>query len=65
MIVKCTTHGFDTKGSQYEKNGDRGRLWASDADEQEYNRLTKALADYYSTLQNMPLGEQLAKEDLI
>ena len=54
MIVKCTTHGFDTNGSHYDKKGDPGRLWATDADEQEYNRLIKALADYYSTLEVMP-----------
>ena len=54
VLAHEITHGFDTKGSQYDKNGDRGRLWATDADEQEYNRLTKALADYYSTLEVMP-----------
>lgn len=54
VVAHEVTHGFDTKGSNYDKKGDPGRLWATDADEQEYNRLTKALADYYSTIEVLP-----------
>lgn len=63
------THAFDTSGSQWDKYGNRGTLWASPADEQEFNRRSQLLAKYYSTFEVLPgvyadgqktLGENIA-----
>ncbi|MBR2290741.1 MAG: M13 family metallopeptidase [Prevotella sp.] len=63
------THGFDTIGSEYDKNGDHNPIWASPADEQEFNRRAQLLSDYYSRFEIVPghyadgeetLGENIA-----
>lgn len=51
------THGFDTNGTKYDKKGDAytdgNSLWATAADEQQFNTRAKALADYYSSFKLM------------
>ena len=48
------THGFDPNGLKYDKLGDLGNLWGSDADKQEYNRRAQQLIDCYSGFEVMP-----------
>ena len=48
------THGFDTNGAGYNKIGDPGDIWASDADKQEFLRRTKMLEECYSGFEVMP-----------
>jgi len=48
------THGFDNLGALYDKNGDPNPIWGSEADRQEFERRSKQLSDYYSTLEVMP-----------
>lgn len=48
------THGFDTKGAQYDWQGDLGSLFASEADRQEFLRRTQQLIDCYNQLEVMP-----------
>lgn len=49
------THGFDTQGSNYNKEGDLGQLWATEADSQEFQRRAKQLIDCYNAFDVMPL----------
>ena len=48
------THGFDTKGAQYNKQGDREDIWASDADRQEFQNRAQQLIDCYNNFEVMP-----------
>lgn len=47
-------HGFDTIGSQYDKQGDLGGIWAGETDRQEYLRRARLLMDSYSEMEIMP-----------
>ena len=49
------THGFDTRGSNYNKVGDLGSLWATEADSQEFQRRAQQLIDCYNAFDVMPL----------
>jgi len=48
------THGFDTKGSQFNKFGDHEDIWASDADRQNFQNRAQQLIDCYNNLEIMP-----------
>ena len=48
------THGFDSNGSQFDKNGDLGSIWASEADEQKFKQLSQQLVECYSAFEVMP-----------
>ena len=50
------THGFDTKGSQFDKYGDYAPngLWASDADKAEFERRTQLLVKQYAAYDVLP-----------
>jgi len=48
------THGFDTIGSQWDKDGEQNSIWASPADEQEFDRRAKLLADFFSQIEVAP-----------
>lgn len=48
------THGFDTKGSKFNKIGDPEDIWASDADRLEFLRRAQLLIDCYNALEVMP-----------
>ena len=50
------THGFDTIGSQYDKNGDykEGGIWASAADKAEFDRRAGLLVKWYESLDVLP-----------
>ena len=58
--VSCTvfgheiTHGFDTNGAKFNKMGDLGEIWASQADKEEFLRRAQLLIDYYSQTEVMP-----------
>ena len=48
------THGFDTDGSKFDKNGDPTPLWATQADSEEFNRRAKQLIDWFSSFDVLP-----------
>ena len=48
------THGFDTNGACYNKDGDPGDLWGSEADSQEFLRRAQQMVDNYSRMEVMP-----------
>ena len=48
------THGFDTNGARFNKYGDLGELWATDADRQEFERRAQQLIDCYNGFEVMP-----------
>ena len=48
------THGFDTRGAQYNKNGDYGPIWANEADSQEFLRRAGKLSAWYSSFDLLP-----------
>lgn len=48
------THGFDSDGSQFDKNGDLGSIWASEADEMKFKELSQQLVECYSAFEVMP-----------
>ena len=49
------THGFDTNGSMFDKNGDAGDLFNNNtADRQEYLKRAQQLKDCYSAFEVMP-----------
>ena len=56
------THGFDTSGARWNKNGDLGDIWASDADRQEFQTRSQQLIDYYSTFDVMPFETGLKND---
>jgi predicted metalloendopeptidase len=60
-IFCCTighemTHGFDTTGSQFDKNGYYldGGIWASEADKAEFNRRAEQLVKCYASYDVLP-----------
>lgn len=56
------THGFDTDGARWNKNGDLEDIWASDADRQEFQKRSQQLIDYYSSFDVMPLETGLKND---
>ena len=48
------THGFDTHGARFNKFGDLGDMWATDADRQEFERRAQQLIDCYNGFEVMP-----------
>lgn len=48
------THGFDKKGAQWDKLGDKNSIWASEADAVEFDRRAQQLVDYYNTFEVAP-----------
>ena len=48
------THGFDTNGAKFNKDGDLGTIWASQADSEEFLRRAQMLINYYSQTEVMP-----------
>ena len=65
------THGFDTNGSQFDKNGNPKTLWASEADYLEFSKRAKQLIDWYNTLDVLPdapglkaNGDKTVSEDI-
>lgn len=48
------THGFDTTGSMYDKDGEKNPIFANQADQDKFNQLAKQLADCYSSLEVKP-----------
>lgn len=48
------THGFDTTGSKYNKDGEFEDIWTSDNDRQEYTIRTQQLIDCYNGFEVMP-----------
>ena len=50
------THGFDTSGSQFDKNGNYtpNGIWASDADKAEFDRRTELLVKCYDSYDVLP-----------
>ena len=48
------THGFDTNGSQFDKNGDPKPLWATEADAAEFQKRASQLAAWYKTFDLLP-----------
>lgn len=48
------THGFDDVGAKYNKLGDLGAIWGSDADSKEFDKRTKQIIDYYSSFDIIP-----------
>ena len=50
------THGFDTSGSQFDKNGDYtpNGIWASEADKAEFDRRTELLVKCYDSYDVLP-----------
>jgi putative endopeptidase len=50
------THGFDTNGSQYDKNGDyrEGGIWASEADKAEFDRRAGLLVKWFGSFDVLP-----------
>ncbi len=48
------THGFDTDGSKFDKNGDPNPLWATQADSEEFNHRAKQLIDWFSSFDVLP-----------
>lgn len=54
VLAHEITHGFDSDGANYDKNGDIGSVWASEADQQEFQRRTQLLAEWFSTLEVIP-----------
>ena len=56
------THGFDTNGAKFNKDGDLGTLWASEADRLEFERRTQQLIDHYSSFDVMPFETGLKND---
>jgi putative endopeptidase len=48
------THGFDTKGANFNKIGDYGPIWANEADAQEFMRRASKLSAWYSSFDLLP-----------
>ena len=54
VVAHEIIHGFDSDGARFDKNGDLGSLWASEADAAEFHRRTQLLAEWFSTLEVLP-----------
>ncbi len=48
------THGFDKTGAEWDKQGDKNSIWASEADAVEFDRRAQQLVDYYNTFEVAP-----------
>ena len=48
------THGFDPGGAKYNKDGDLGDIWATEADRLEFQKRSQQLIDYFSSLDLLP-----------
>ena len=48
------THGFDSKGAMYNKNGEEIPIFVDQADLDRFKQLSQQLADCYSSLEVMP-----------
>ena len=48
------THGFDTKGANFNKIGDYDPIWANEADAQEFMRRASKLSAWYSSFDLLP-----------
>ena len=48
------THGFDSTGAMYDKDGEKNPIFADQADMDKFNLLSQQLADCYSSLEVMP-----------
>ena len=48
------THGFDTKGAEWDKLGDMNSILASDADAVEFKRRAQLMVDYFNTIEIAP-----------
>ncbi len=48
------THGFDSRGANFDKNGLYNPIWGSDADKAMFEKLGKQYADYFSSILVMP-----------
>ena len=55
VVAHEIIHGFDSDGARFDKNGDLGSLWASETDAAEFQRRTKMLAEWFSTLEVLPV----------
>ena len=47
------SHGFDDQGAQFDKTGNQHNWWTP-ADKQNFDKRTKVLADYFSTIDAIP-----------
>ena len=47
------SHGFDDQGCQYDKDGNQHNWWTA-ADKKNYDKRTKVLEDYFSSVEMMP-----------
>ena len=56
------THGFDTNGALFDKMGDLGSIWATEADSQEFERRAQQMIDYYSSIDVIPLEAGLKND---
>ena len=56
------THGFDTNGAHWNKIGELGDIWASDADRQEFEKRSKQMMDHYSSFDIMPFETGLKND---
>ena len=54
VVAHEIIHGFDSDGARFDKNGDLGSIWASEADAAEFYRRTQLLAEWFSTLEVLP-----------
>jgi len=48
------THGFDSSGANFSKDGLYGPIWGTETDKKKFEELGKQYADYFSTLLVMP-----------
>ena len=48
------THGFDTDGCKFDKNGDPNALWATQADSEEFTRRANQLIAWFSSFDVLP-----------
>ncbi len=48
------THGFDSSGALYDKNGEKNDIFVGQADLDEFKQISQQLADCYSSLEVMP-----------
>jgi predicted metalloendopeptidase len=48
------THGFDSFGTLYDKNGEKNAIFVGQADLDKFKQISQQLADCYSTLEVIP-----------
>ena len=54
VVAHEITHGFDSEGAKFDKDGNVGSIWASEADAAEFQSRTQMLAEWFSTLEVLP-----------